>query len=109
MKNKILIPIALITSFNISQAEYSAKIFIDGLSFKNEIQTPVIPPSTNCLFDQDNNIWAISNISDSTNGMGIIMGETMAFYNEKVIGSRPAGSARSCRSPGKVRRDGRPG
>ncbi len=86
MKNKILISITLVASFNIAQAEYSAKIFIDGLSFKNEIQTPVIPPSTNCLFDQDNNIWAISNISDSTNGMGIIMGETMAFYNEKVIG-----------------------
>lgn len=74
MKNKILIPIALITSFNISQAEYSAKIFIDGLSFKNETQTPVIPPSTNCVYDMDLGTGAMRNISDSTNGMGIVMG-----------------------------------
>ncbi len=86
MKNKILISITLVASFNIAQAEYSAKIFIDGLSFKNETQTPVLPPSTNCIYDSNNNRMGVKNISENTSPYGIGIGESAIYYNTGFIG-----------------------
>lgn len=84
MKNKFLIPFVLISSISFSYADYSAKFFIDGVSFKNA-SNPTPPPSNNCVYDV-NNMFGAVNVSDNTNAYGVGIGESFIYYDSLFIG-----------------------
>lgn len=86
MKNKILITCILMNSINMAYADYTAKFFVEGISIKN-VSTPApTPPSTNCIYDSNNNRMGIKNISENTSPYGIGIGESAIYYNTGFIG-----------------------
>lgn len=73
-------------SINMAYADYTAKVFVEGISIKN-VSTPApTPPSTNCIYDSNNNRMGAINISDNTNAYGVGIGESFIFYNTGFIG-----------------------
>lgn len=75
---------------SISNAEYTSKFFLEDIKFKTP--TPTIPNvnSTNCIFNTDNGIFAIKNISSSNSineiGFNMNINDAIIFYNNTLIG-----------------------